>query len=166
MNTSLVLHTVKLIWYTYRYTYLSTREQRVKINSQVSGWSNILVGIPQGSILGPHLFSIHISYSISQTDDFDMAIYVLMTTRLMSAMTVYWWNWKRRDVRREIIFTREELHIFFGRIHLYFPLIRNKSLFFFKPQNCIFPRFISRNGTYEVTFSVNFWRFWRTKYVT
>ena len=89
----MILHTVKLnIILTLSiilYAYLSKREQRVKINSQVSGWSNILAGISQGSILGPHLFNTHISYLISQTDDSNMAIYMLMTTRLMLAMTVY-----------------------------------------------------------------------------
>ena len=61
----------------------------------------------------------------------------------------------RRNVRRKIISTREELNIFFGRIHLYFLPIRNKSIFF-KLQKCIFSQLILRNGTFEVIFSVSF----------
>ena len=43
------------------YNYLSDRFQRVRINSQYSSWSNIIPGVPQGSILGPLLFNIHLS---------------------------------------------------------------------------------------------------------
>ena len=32
---------------------------------------------------------------------------------------------------------------------------------FFKPQKCIFSQLISRNGTFEVIFSVNFLRLWQ-----
>ena len=34
------------------------RTQRIKIRSTFSGWTNIVKGIPQGSIVGPLLFNI------------------------------------------------------------------------------------------------------------
>ena len=40
--------------------YFVDREQRIKINSSFSTWSKIENGVPQGSILGPLLFSINI----------------------------------------------------------------------------------------------------------
>ena len=40
--------------------YLSERKQRTKIGSVFSEWWKIICGIPQGSILGPHLFNIFI----------------------------------------------------------------------------------------------------------
>ena len=41
--------------------YLSNRKQRVKINSIFSEWISIILGVPQGSILGPILFNIFIN---------------------------------------------------------------------------------------------------------
>ena len=41
--------------------YLSNRKQRTKIGSSFSYWFDISVGVPQGLILGLHLFNIFIN---------------------------------------------------------------------------------------------------------
>ena len=43
------------------YSYLSNRWQRPKINNTYSSWSEILLGVPQGPILGPLLFNIYLN---------------------------------------------------------------------------------------------------------
>ena len=41
--------------------FLTDRQQRVVINGEISGWTDITSGIPQGSVLGPILFLIYIN---------------------------------------------------------------------------------------------------------
>ena len=42
----------------YLKDYLSHRKLKIKINKTFSNWTNILHGVPQGSILGPLIFNV------------------------------------------------------------------------------------------------------------
>ena len=53
---SFSFHTIKCIQ-----SYLSEQLQRENINSNFSEWCKILLGVPEGSILGPLLFNIFIN---------------------------------------------------------------------------------------------------------
>ena len=55
------------------YDYLSNRKQRVKINETFSSWKNIECGVPQGSVLRPRLFNIHLCDVFYFLEDLDIA---------------------------------------------------------------------------------------------
>ena len=42
-------------------SYLTNRSQRTKVNTSFSSWSELLLGVPQGSVLEPFLFNIYLN---------------------------------------------------------------------------------------------------------
>ena len=63
--------------------YLSNRKQRVKINDAYSLWKDIFYGVPQGSMLGPLLFNVHLCDLFYFLEDLDIASYADDTTIYM-----------------------------------------------------------------------------------
>ena len=57
------------------HSYLSNRKQKTKINESHSSWEEILIGVRQGSILGPLLFKIFICDLFIMMDDINIANY-------------------------------------------------------------------------------------------
>ena len=53
--------------------YLSHRFQRTKIGNEYSSWKEIISSVPQGSVLGPLFFNIHLYDPFFFIEKFDIA---------------------------------------------------------------------------------------------
>ena len=43
--------------------FLNQRTQKVKVNGKQSNWNELARGVPQGTVLGPLKFNLHVNYS-------------------------------------------------------------------------------------------------------
>jgi hypothetical protein len=120
------------------YSFLTNRKQRIKIRDKVSSYANIHGGVPQGTLLGPVAFLLHINdlqtsnKSVKYVDD--TTIWESCSTEFeksniqSSADEVIKWC-KNNNMKLNIDKTKEML-IYFGKKDLSFPSIRinNQSL--------------------------------------
>ena len=75
LNPKLNAYRFSLLALRLNQDYLSNRKQRTKIYDNYSFWSEILFGIPQGSILGSLLFNIFLVVLFFVVKDLDIASY-------------------------------------------------------------------------------------------
>ena len=77
------------------YNYLSDRWQRTKINTSFSTWSEIICGMPQGSVNGPKYFNILIILifiSMTFSISFSTQMYVIWQMTLHHMLVTWIWQ--------------------------------------------------------------------------
>ena len=97
--------------------YLNGRKQRVVYGEEVSEWFDVTAGVPQGSVLGPLLFSIFINDLPNYISDCKVMLYADDTTvyyshssvkRLMEVLDLdihrmtSWIQWNGLSVRKTV----------------------------------------------------------------
>ena len=92
-------------------SYLSERQQRTKVDNAYSTNSDILYGVPQGSILGPLLFNIYISDMFYDIDIYDIASYA-------GDNTPYTSDFNLEEVIQKLEFTINKLFEWFKSNHM------------------------------------------------
>ena len=71
------------------FSYLRKRKQRVRIDSAFSSWSEMEYGVPQGSILGPFFFNVHICDLFYVIRKISIANYADDTTPYTGGQNIY-----------------------------------------------------------------------------
>ena len=68
--------------------HLTGRFQRTKVSNSYSSWSEIIAGVPQGSILGPLLFNSFLNYLFLYPEETFLSNYVDDNTLYSAGNTI------------------------------------------------------------------------------